>query len=378
MKASDIPAVDLASIDSMALLDCLPDGAYLTDTDRRIVFWNRKAEAITGWQRADIVGKRCRDNVLCHIDKDGHPLCTTDRCPLYRAIVTNRGSDTPALVFARSRKGTYVPVEVSVAPLHDQHGQVVGGIEIFRDLSSTFEDLEQARTIQRDAVALAPPDDGRLNVAVRYTPHDQVGGDFYRGHMIDKNRFALVLADVVGHGVSAALYTMLLRVLWEEAQDLVDRPGAFLAWLSHKVERMTPPYSGYFATALHVVIDLRDGTYTFASAGHPPPFHVNGENQARLVDVKGPALGLFENQTYEEQKGTRPRGEHLVLYTDGAIEVANKTGDEVGTAGLIHLIEQTGLQGGKSALDEIEANLLRHTAGLSLPDDLTLIHIQRP
>ena len=72
-------SLNLGNLDSVAILDALPDGAYVTDCDRRIVFWNRAAEQITGWRRDDVLGHCCKDNILCHVDKDGHPLCAKHR-----------------------------------------------------------------------------------------------------------------------------------------------------------------------------------------------------------------------------------------------------------------------------------------------------------
>ena len=82
---------DLKELGVDTILDCLADGAYATDTDRRILFWNRSAERITGWKREDVVGRRCRDNILVHVDIDGHPLCRTEFCPLHRATATGIG-----------------------------------------------------------------------------------------------------------------------------------------------------------------------------------------------------------------------------------------------------------------------------------------------
>ena len=67
--------LDLRKFGAREILQLLPDGAYICDRDRRIVFWNDAAARITGWTSDHVVGKHCRDNILVHIDKDGHPLC---------------------------------------------------------------------------------------------------------------------------------------------------------------------------------------------------------------------------------------------------------------------------------------------------------------
>ena len=87
------------------MLDALPDGAYITNCERKILFWSRAAELITGWSAPDVVGHSCSDNILIHVDKDGHQLCGKDYCPLHRAMVTGRQSTSPLLVFAQHKDG---------------------------------------------------------------------------------------------------------------------------------------------------------------------------------------------------------------------------------------------------------------------------------
>ena len=88
--------------DARLILDSLGDGVYVTDVDRRIVYWNRAAEQITGWSMHDMVGRHCFDSLLSHVDKDGHQLCGNEYCPLHRSIVTGAGSGVP-LVFAQGK-----------------------------------------------------------------------------------------------------------------------------------------------------------------------------------------------------------------------------------------------------------------------------------
>ena len=104
----------LAGFDASRLLNLLADGAYITDSDRKIVYWNRAAEKISGWKAEEVVGRKCRDNILVHVDKDGHELCGQEHCPLHRSILTGKPSAEPMLVFAQHPTNGLVPVEVTV------------------------------------------------------------------------------------------------------------------------------------------------------------------------------------------------------------------------------------------------------------------------
>jgi len=147
------PEPNLQQIGAPEILDALADGAYITNRNRKIVFWSRAAERITGWSAAEVVGHSCSDNLLVHTDKDGHQLCGFEHCPLHRAISTGQMSSEPVLVFAQHKHGHRVPVEVSVAPLRDKDGNTLGGVEIFRDLTDAVQDLRRAKVIQEHALA---------------------------------------------------------------------------------------------------------------------------------------------------------------------------------------------------------------------------------
>ena len=86
---SDFP-LDLERLQQV--LDYLNDGVYLADRDRRILLWNRRAEEITGWSAEQVVGRRCRDQVLEHKDAHGQTLCRSDLCPMARAMRTKSPS----------------------------------------------------------------------------------------------------------------------------------------------------------------------------------------------------------------------------------------------------------------------------------------------
>ncbi len=126
------------------ILMSINDGVYLTDLERRIVFWNRACETITGFSAADVLGRFCSDNILCHTDLEGNSLCKSELCPLNQSMLRGAPSAELLTFLAQRSDGSRVAVEVSVAPLIDEHGEVIGGIEVFRDVTGKRE-LEEAK-----------------------------------------------------------------------------------------------------------------------------------------------------------------------------------------------------------------------------------------
>jgi PAS domain S-box-containing protein len=358
------------------VLDAVADGVYVTDKERRILFWNEAAARITGWRPEEILGRTCFENVLVHVDHDGHQLCGAEHCPLHRAIVTGETSGEPLIVFAQHREGHRVPVEVAVAPLRDQHGKVIGGIETFRDLTQLMDDLHRARVIQDAMAEEGLEADPRLRIALRHTPHGLVSGDFHRIHRLGEGRVAFFVADVMGHGLASALYTMQLRVLWDDALRCANDPAQVMAEIN---ARLVPLASagGSFATAVLAIVDLRLGELQLVRAGHSAPLLRTSLGDFLELGSVSPALGLRKDARFEATRGGFEPGAGFLLYTDGAVETGSADTHDLGLDGLRRLIGEQAPHGGFPDLEQLERSLLQESRTIRLPDDLTLLTVVR-
>ncbi len=372
------PASFLAAFDAPELLDLLADGAYITDTERRIVFWNHAAQRITGWRAEEVVGRSCRENILVHVDKDGHALCGHEYCPLHRCIVTGQPSTEPLLVFAQHRSGDRIPVEVTVSPVRDHASRIIGGIEVFRDLTGPVQDQLRAKAIQELAVRCDLPQDERVSFEMRYQPRDIVGGDFFHVEKVGNDHYAILVADAKGHGVAAALYTMLLRSLCQEHRHDLDAPARFMGILNERVHVLVRE-DGYFGTAVLTAYDAASGEMHVVRAGHPPPLVFRTNGTVESLGKANPALGMFPSINYQETAARLAPGDALLLYTDGATELFDRQEHELGKEGLLNLA-RTQLRNGNPTgfhLDQLEEQLLLFSNEIHLPDDLTLVKLCR-
>ena len=132
------------------LVDRLFDGVYFVDRDRRITYWNRAAERITGYSGEEVLGSRCRDNLLIHVDAEGKSLCDGESCPAL--AVMQRGEEREAEVFVHHKRGHRLPVQTRIVPLRDRDGQVTGAMEIFRDNSALASMREQFSELEHLAL----------------------------------------------------------------------------------------------------------------------------------------------------------------------------------------------------------------------------------
>jgi PAS domain S-box-containing protein len=356
------------------ILNSLAEGAYVTDADRKILFWNRAAETITGWAATDVVGRNCRDNILVHVDRDGHELCGHEHCPLHRSMITGRPSDEALLVYAQSKSGNRIPVEVTVAPIFNPAGGVAGGIELFRDMTPVVADMLRAKRIQQTCLDCALAPDERVTFDMRYTPSEIVGGDFYRVERVDDHHYALMVADVMGHGIAAALYTVQLRSLWEDLRGKLSSPAFFLTELSRRLRVLTHQ-TGYYATAACVNLNVADGSLAYVCAGHPRPVIAQANGEMGRCSEGQPPLGMLENVWYTDSFYRLDRGDTLLLYSDGATEITNVTDDQLGVGGLMQLVREnvSSSKDGALNLTRLEEQLLHYNSRIRFSDDLTLL-----
>jgi len=124
----------------LKVLDAVADGIYVTDRERRILFWNKGAERISGFRRDEVLGKSCADNVLAHATDAGVCLCET-QCPLAKTMID--GCDREAEVNLRHKDGHRVPVSVRTSAIYDDEGGIVGAVETFVDRTEVLSALKK-------------------------------------------------------------------------------------------------------------------------------------------------------------------------------------------------------------------------------------------
>ncbi len=357
------------------ILDSINDGVYVTDTTRKIVYWGGAAEQITGWRAADIIGKHCYDGVLCHVDKDGHRLCGEEYCPLHRCIATGQSSTFPVVVFAQTRAGGRVPLSVSVAPIRDGGGEVIGGVETFRDLSAEFDDLKRVKKIQAISMGADLPEDDRIRFSTHYIPHDIVGGDYYAIAKVGPERYGFLLADVTGHGVAAALYTMYLNSLWRSSCDLLVNPGKFARVVGARLHQLTREDTP-FAAGVCGVFDLEANELRVTGAGSPPGLLFRSDGSRSHVEARGLPLGVLEDASYAEAAVRIGPGDRILFFTDGATEIFNESGAQLGVEGLAGILAELGYPASGVSFGAVEKRMLAWSDRIRFDDDLTFLEVR--
>ena len=125
--------MNLSAQSYAAILDDMYDGVYFVDLEGRITYWNKAAEIISGFSAEEVVGHKCSDNILTHVDAQGHGLCLRG-CPL-RATIKD-GMPREGEVYMHHKNGHRIPVSMRASAITDKNGDIIGGIELFKDLTS--------------------------------------------------------------------------------------------------------------------------------------------------------------------------------------------------------------------------------------------------
>jgi len=197
-------------------------------------------------------------------------------------------------------------------------------VENDRRLQDLRHELETARQIQTSILPRVMPSVDGLRIAARYLPMTEVAGDFYDFLELGAGRLGVLVADVSGHGVPAALIASMVKVALVAQTGHADDPARVMAGMNQifcgRLERQ-------FVTAAYVYMDAGDGRLRYAAAGHPPALLVRAKGDVEEIAENGVMLGHFPDWTYSFVERTFESGDRLILYTDGVIEATDGHGE---------------------------------------------------
>ncbi len=209
------------------IMDNLCDGIYFLDTNREITYWNKGAQSISGYAGSDVIGKRCSDNILVHIDQNGNPLCEHN-CPAAQTL--SDGQRREVEVYLRHKQGFRLPVRTCIDPIHAPDGTVIGAVELFVDISSSLALRQQVQELEQIALFDNLTEVGNrrythMNLHARFNEKKRYGWDFGLV-FIDIDRFKLI-NDRYGHPVGDRVLKMVAKTLSSNIRsfDSVSRWG---------------------------------------------------------------------------------------------------------------------------------------------------------
>ncbi len=233
-------------------------------------------------------------------------------------------------------------------------------------------ELELARSIQLSLLPPSLPEVAGLCLAARYVPVSAVAGDFYDVMSDAQGRIAVIVADVTGHGVPAALVASMMKVACASDHGL-DDPSRGLT----RANRMLCRADAHrYVTAAWLNVDASNGRFVYAAAGHPPLLIWRGTTgQVECVTENGLLLGALVDAPYTQMAGAVRRGDRLLLYTDGVIEASEPGGEFFDQSRLEEALIVGATLDADAFCDSLLARLRSWRGSGSFEDDVTFVVI---
>ncbi len=237
------------------------------------------------------------------------------------------------------------------------------------------QELRVARLIQQTLLPKAVPESPGWQVVAYYQSAREVGGDFYDFIDLQDGRLGLVVGDVAGKGVPAALVMATTRSILRGAAQPAKSPGQVLERANEMLCPDIP--ANMFVTCLYAVLDPASGLLQYANAGHDLPYlrHAGGVAELRAT---GMPLGLMPGMHYEDKEVLLEPGDDVLFYSDGLVEAHNLRQEMFGFPRLRNLVVEHPKGGGVTLVDFLLARLARFTGDdWEQEDDITLVTLQR-
>ncbi len=234
--------------------------------------------------------------------------------------------------------------------------------------------LEVARQVQLELLPARAPQLEGFDISAYNFSTEEVSGDYYDFVSLYEDHLGLVIADVSGKGVPAALLMAFLRASLRAAIHIGYAPNISMAKVNYLLWESIE--NNQFVTAFYGVLDATNKTLSYANAGHNPPLLMDADGHARFIERGGIPLGMFRDTRYYEHYLPIEAGQTLVLYTDGLTEAASPADEEYGRARLEAKVREGKELSAKDLISFLYADVLEWTGGRGSDDDVTLVIVK--
>jgi sigma-B regulation protein RsbU (phosphoserine phosphatase) len=385
-------------------LEATAEGIVITNAlhkDNPIIYANAGFERLTGYAAADVLGSNCR--LL-----QGPETDRAAREELSLAIRERRPCTVEILNYRKD--GSRFWNRLSVTPIRNHVGDVAHFIGVQSDVTgrrqaeealrsakaeleatneSIRHDLETAARIQRALLPMGLPQPPGHRFAWHFLPSAQLAGDTLNVLWLSPDQVAIYIADVSGHGVSAALLSVTLSrwlsttpgqlsLLTADSESPTGYRVSKPVEVVEKLNRQFPfdPATGQYFTLIYGILSLSAREFRYVSAGHTPVIHLPLANDARAISVAGFPVGLVSSPEYEEQIIHLRPGDRLILVTDGVMEAEGPGGEHFGLSRVVEAAAVHRSEPLERQLDRIVESSREWCSGNTFDDDVSLVGLE--
>ena len=387
-----------------AVLDSMPDNISIKDLEGRYIFDNTSHCRFLGaTNTADVVGKTLFDFLP--------PLIAAKFHAEDLRVLRSGEAVVQSVDESIDPSGNKVWMSVTKMSLRDDKGELMGLVSTTRDITARKKaeeqlakyaeelreknaqleaDLEIARELQNALLpqqfppfpSFASPEESALRFHHFFSPSSAVGGDFFQVFQISDSVAGVLICDVMGHGVRAALVSMILRTLVEDLRVNATEPAKFLQELNRAISHILKhTHLSIFVSALYLMADIARGELRYANAGHPTPLCVHREQRsAEPLPLSGSkpdsVLGIFDDAEYHSVSAQLCAGDILLLFTDGLFEVEGADAQYYDQLRLLKSVSQRVGLGAEELCKQLVAEVREFSASKDFGDDVCLIAME--
>jgi phosphoserine phosphatase RsbU/P len=350
-------------------------------------------EAVRGYDIDDLMELRLKigEGIIGHVAQSGEPIISPDvrtdpryvnareetRSEMVAPIISN---DEVIGVFdlESDQLNSYTPDDLQVLLLlASQVAIIIEKVMLHEQLIEKKRlegQLEVARQVQLELLPAHDPQLEGFDICAWNFSTEEVSGDYYDWVSIYEDQIGMVIADVSGKGVPAALLMAFLRASLRAAIHIGYAPHISMAKVNYllweSIER------NQFVTAFYGVLDASNKTLAYTNAGHNPPLLMDADGTARFIERGGLPLGMFRDTRYYEYYQAIEPGQLLVLYTDGATEAQGANGEEYGRDRLEAAVRASRHLSARELITAIQQDVLAWTDGRGASDDMTFFIVK--
>lgn len=304
---------------------------------------------------------------ICH--RSTKPLLALSKI----AIQYGQGDFTAEL----PEKSSQDEIGIMTEAFHKMRDNLLSYIDVIKKNAAEKQrdksELEIANQIQQAALPKRFPLHPAFEVYASMLPAKSVGGDFYDAFFIDDNHFAVVIADVSGKGIPAALYMMITKTLIKNIAKTGVPIAEVIQQANNELCGITD--ADMFVTAFLAILNIKTGVLEYINAGHNSPFYKDKDGYKMLTDQHDIVLGGLSNIAYHVHKIKMKKGDRLFLYTDGISEGQNIHGDFYGEDRLSDCLNNT-IQSTEDTIHFVFNDVEKFAAEAEQSDDMTMLELR--
>jgi len=237
------------------------------------------------------------------------------------------------------------------------------------------EQMQIAKDVQLNLLPAQPPEIEGYDIAGICIPTYEIGGDYYDYIQLDENNYTIIIADVSGDGIPAALIMAAFRAILRNQLKLIQEPAEIMNLLNEQIPEVSRKRD--FITAFYGKLNCKEHKFSYTNCGHNPPALMRSNGQIEFLDTGGPSLNIVREANFDSYSVNLAPGDQIIFYTDGVTEIFNRDSTEYGFERLQKVILDSKDSTAGEIINKIVESTKKFSATNLYRDDFTLVVLKR-